>query len=66
MLYQFGLAFAFAAVLMFMRTFGGYSTVMNVPFLKQFQADAADFVAAGATPGRMRWACCPSFIFVAV
>jgi phospho-N-acetylmuramoyl-pentapeptide-transferase len=37
MLYQIGLAFLVAAVLMFMRTFGGYSTIMNVPFFKQFK-----------------------------
>ena len=37
MVYQVGLAFFVATVLMFMRTFGGYSTVMNVPFFKQFR-----------------------------
>ena len=37
MVYQVGLAFFVATVLMFMRTFGGYSTIMNVPFFKQFR-----------------------------
>ena len=37
MVYQVGLAFLVATILMFMRTFGGYSTIMNVPFFKQFR-----------------------------
>ncbi len=36
-LYQVALAVAFAAVLMIMRSRGGYSTEMNVPFIKQFK-----------------------------
>jgi phospho-N-acetylmuramoyl-pentapeptide-transferase len=34
--YQFGMGFAFAAMLLVMRSHGDYSTVMNVPFVKQF------------------------------
>ena len=37
LVYQFGLAFAIAAGLLFMRAFGNYSTTMNIPFAKQFQ-----------------------------
>ena len=37
LIYQFGLAFAIAASLLFMRAFGDYSTSMNIPFAKQFQ-----------------------------
>jgi phospho-N-acetylmuramoyl-pentapeptide-transferase len=37
LVYQFTLGFAFAAVLLFMRAHGEYSTAMNVPFLKQYQ-----------------------------
>lgn len=37
LLYQFGLAFALAAVLLVMRGHGDYSTTMNIPFAKQFQ-----------------------------
>ena len=34
--YQFGMGFAFAAMLLAMRANGDYSTAMNVPFVKQF------------------------------
>ena len=37
LLYQFSLAFALGAGLLFMRAFGDYSTTMNIPFAKQFQ-----------------------------
>src|ERR1044071_3093543 len=36
LIYQFLLAFLIAAVLLFMRANGDFSTVMNIPFLKQF------------------------------
>ncbi|HTL53205.1 MAG TPA: phospho-N-acetylmuramoyl-pentapeptide-transferase [Planctomycetota bacterium] len=36
LVYQFGLAFAIAAVLISMRAHGDYNTSMNVPFFKQF------------------------------
>jgi phospho-N-acetylmuramoyl-pentapeptide-transferase len=35
--YQFSLAFAFAAMLLFMRSYGQFSTTMNIPFFKQFK-----------------------------
>jgi phospho-N-acetylmuramoyl-pentapeptide-transferase len=35
--YQFSLAFAFAAMLLFMRAYGQFSTTMNIPFFKQFK-----------------------------
>jgi phospho-N-acetylmuramoyl-pentapeptide-transferase len=35
--YQFSLGFGFAAMLLFMRAFGDYTPMMNIPFLKQFQ-----------------------------
>ena len=37
LIYQFSLAFAFAAMLLFMRAYGQFSTTMNIPFLKQFK-----------------------------
>jgi phospho-N-acetylmuramoyl-pentapeptide-transferase len=35
--YQFSLGFGFAAVLLLMRSFGTFSTSMNIPFFKQFK-----------------------------
>jgi phospho-N-acetylmuramoyl-pentapeptide-transferase len=35
--YQFSLAFAFAAMLLFMRAYGQFSTTMNIPFFKQYK-----------------------------
>jgi phospho-N-acetylmuramoyl-pentapeptide-transferase len=35
--YQFSLGFAFAAMLLFMRAYGQFSTTMNIPFFKQFK-----------------------------
>jgi phospho-N-acetylmuramoyl-pentapeptide-transferase len=35
--YQFSLGFAFAAGLLFMRSYGQFSTTMNIPFFKQFK-----------------------------
>src|ERR1039457_866780 len=65
MLYQIGAAFVMAAVLMFMRTFGGYSTVMNVPFLKRFKPT---LLISGllASPWTYALGVLPFFIFVAV
>jgi phospho-N-acetylmuramoyl-pentapeptide-transferase len=37
MFYQIALAFLFAVILLAMRSYGGYSTSMNVPFFKQFK-----------------------------
>src|SRR3984957_2292073 len=35
--YQFSLGFAFAAMLLFMRAYGQFSTTMNIPFFKQYK-----------------------------
>ena len=37
MTYQVGLAMSLGAILMAMRAFGNYSTVMNVPFVKEYR-----------------------------
>jgi phospho-N-acetylmuramoyl-pentapeptide-transferase len=37
LIYQFSLGFAFAAMLLFMRAYGQFSTTMNIPFVKQFK-----------------------------
>ena len=37
LVYQFGLAFALAAGLLYLRSHGEYSTAVNIPFAKQFQ-----------------------------
>ena len=37
LVYQFLMAFAIAAVLLFMRAFGDFSTGLNIPFFKQFR-----------------------------
>jgi phospho-N-acetylmuramoyl-pentapeptide-transferase len=37
LIYQFSLAFAFAAMLLFMRFYGQFSTTMNIPFFKQYK-----------------------------
>jgi phospho-N-acetylmuramoyl-pentapeptide-transferase len=35
--YQFSMGFGFAAVLLVMRSYGDFSTAVNVPFMKQYQ-----------------------------
>jgi phospho-N-acetylmuramoyl-pentapeptide-transferase len=37
LIYQFALAFAIAAGLLYLRSYGEYSTAVNIPFAKQFQ-----------------------------
>jgi phospho-N-acetylmuramoyl-pentapeptide-transferase len=37
LLYQFAMGFLFAAVLLWMRSAGQFSTAMNIPFLKQYK-----------------------------
>ena len=37
LIYQFALAFAIGAGLLFMRAYGDYSTAVNIPFVKQFE-----------------------------
>ncbi len=65
MAYQIGLAFLVAVVLMFMRSFGGYSTVMNVPFLKQYKPTLL-IGSLLANPWTYVLGVLPFFIFVAV
>jgi phospho-N-acetylmuramoyl-pentapeptide-transferase len=65
MAYQIGLAFFVAVVLMFMRSFGGYSTIMNVPFLKQFKPTLL-IGSLLANPWTYPLGVLPFFIFVAV
>src|ERR1039458_2030569 len=65
MLYQVGLAFVMAALLMYMRTFGGYSTVMNVPFLKRFKPTLL-ISSLLASDWTYALGVLPFFIFVAV
>jgi phospho-N-acetylmuramoyl-pentapeptide-transferase len=65
MLYQVGLAFAVAAVLMYMRTFGGYSTVTNVPFLKRFKPTLL-ITSLLASNWTYALGVLPFFIFVAI
>jgi len=65
MFYQIALAFLLAGVLMFMRTFGGYSTVMNVPFLKNFKPTLL-IAPLLANPWTYVVGVLPFFIFVAV
>ena len=36
LLYQFGMGFTFAAILLIMRAYGEFSTAMNLPFIKQW------------------------------
>lgn len=63
--YQIGLAFLVAIGLMFMRSFGGYSTVMNVPFLKGFKPTLL-ITSLLANPWTYAVGVLPFFIFVAV
>src|SRR5215467_11237844 len=37
LLYQFSVGFLFAGVLLILRTYGDFSTAMNIPFVKQFK-----------------------------
>jgi phospho-N-acetylmuramoyl-pentapeptide-transferase len=37
LVYQFALAFAIGAALLYLRSYGEYSTAVNIPFAKQFQ-----------------------------
>ncbi len=65
MAYQISLALFVAVLLMFMRSFGGYSTVMNVPFLKQFKPTLL-IGSLLANPWTYTLGVLPFFIFVAV
>jgi phospho-N-acetylmuramoyl-pentapeptide-transferase len=65
MAYQISVAFFVAVVLMFMRSYGGYSTVMNVPFLKQYKPTLLIGSLLG-NPWTYALGVLPFFIFVAV
>ena len=65
MAYQIGVAFLVAVVLIFMRSYGGYSTIMNVPFLKQYKPTLL-IGSLLANPWTYVLGVLPFFIFVAV
>jgi phospho-N-acetylmuramoyl-pentapeptide-transferase len=65
MAYQIGVAFLVAVVLIFMRSYGGYSTIMNVPFLKQYKPTLL-IGSLLAIPWTYALGVLPFFIFVAV
>jgi phospho-N-acetylmuramoyl-pentapeptide-transferase len=65
MAYQIGLSFLVAAALMFMRSFGTYSTVMNVPFVKQFRPTFL-ITSLLSNPWTYALGVLPYFLFVAV
>jgi len=64
MAYQIALALVFAAALMAMRSWGGYSTVMNVPFLKTFRPTLL-ISSLLADPWTWVLGAAPFFLFVA-
>src|SRR5690242_13474131 len=64
MAYQVGVAFVFAGLLMLMRAYGGYSTVMNVPFFKQFRPTLL-IPELAANPWTYALGVAPFFLFVA-
>ncbi len=65
MFYQIGTAFIVGIALMFMRSFGGYTTVMNVPFIKQFRPTLL-ITPLLANPLTYAFGVLPFFIFVAI
>ena len=65
MFYQIGTAFIVGIALMFMRSFGGYTTVMNVPFIKQFRPTLL-ITPLLANPLTYALGVLPFFIFVAI
>jgi phospho-N-acetylmuramoyl-pentapeptide-transferase len=64
MAYQIGVAFVFAGLLMVMRSWGGYSTVMNVPFFKTFRPTLL-IPELLANPWMWALGVMPFFLFVA-
>ena len=65
LLYQFSLGFVFAAVLLVMRTYGDFTTAMNIPFLKQFKPSLM-FPSLMANPWTYVLGVAPFCIFVAL
>jgi phospho-N-acetylmuramoyl-pentapeptide-transferase len=63
--YQFTLGFAFAASLLVMRSYGDYSTAMNIPFIKQFTPSLL-FEALMRNPWTYALGVAPFCIFVAL
>jgi phospho-N-acetylmuramoyl-pentapeptide-transferase len=65
LVYQFIVGFAFAASLLFMRTWGDFSTAMNVPFFKSFKPSFL-MPALMANPWTYVLGVAPFCIFVAL
>ena len=63
--YQFAMGFGFAALLLVMRAYGDFSTVMNIPFFKQYPAVAALRIVAPQSLD-LRSGLAPFCIFVAL
>jgi phospho-N-acetylmuramoyl-pentapeptide-transferase len=63
--YQFTLGFAFAASLLVMRSYGDYSTAMNIPFIKQFTPSLL-FESLMRNPWTYALGVAPFCIFVAL
>jgi phospho-N-acetylmuramoyl-pentapeptide-transferase len=65
LLYQFSMAFAFSAVLLFMHAHGGFSTNMNFPFFKEFKPSLM-IPSLMANPWTYIFGVAPFCIFVAL
>ncbi len=65
MIYQISIAAMFAALLLALRASGGYSTVMNVPFIKQFRPTLL-IEPLLANPWTWFFGVLPFFVFVGV
>jgi phospho-N-acetylmuramoyl-pentapeptide-transferase len=65
LVYQFTLGFAFAASLLVMRSYGDYSTAMNIPFIKQFTPSLL-FESLMRNPWTYALGVAPFCIFVAL
>jgi phospho-N-acetylmuramoyl-pentapeptide-transferase len=65
LVYQFGLGFAFAALLLIMHADGLYSTAMNIPFIKDFKPSLL-FQGLLANPWTYILGVAPFCIFVAL
>jgi phospho-N-acetylmuramoyl-pentapeptide-transferase len=63
--YQFIVGFGFAASLLFMRTWGDFSTAMNIPFFKSFQPSLL-ITQLMANPWTYLFGVAPFCIFVAL
>jgi phospho-N-acetylmuramoyl-pentapeptide-transferase len=65
LVYQFLLGFAFAAVLLLIRSYGEFSTTMNVPFFKQFHPSLL-FESLLRNPWTYVLGAAPFLVFVAL